>query len=64
MNTASLSTIPDTARYLGLSTEELEAVIDRGELPIVKPTHEPLIHEADLEAWLRRSLLGEPHERL
>jgi hypothetical protein len=57
--TASLSTIPDTASFLGLSVEELQKVIDRGSLPIVLPSTEPLIHEADLEAWLRRSMLGE-----
>jgi len=64
MNTAHLYTIPDTARVLGLSTEELEGVIDKGDLPVVPASEGILIHESDFEAWLRRSTLGEPHERL
>lgn len=64
---AFLSTIPDTAKYLGISEAELWAEIDRGRLPVIPPSDQMLIHDADLEDYLetrppratpRRGLLG------
>lgn len=52
---AHLSTVEDTARYLGLTVPELEAEISAGHLPIVPAHQAPLIHEADLEAFMARA---------
>jgi hypothetical protein len=66
---AYLSTIPDTAKYLGMTEVELQAEIDLGRLPVVPQSDQELIHDADLEDYLegrsprvarapRRGLLG------
>lgn len=55
---AHVFSVPNTAQYLGLTTEELEAVIESGLLPVIQPTDKVLIHEADLEAYVHSSLIA------
>lgn len=57
---ASVSTIPDTAAYLGMSTSELTTLIDHGELAVVHPHGQPMIHEADLEDFIGRGIRHRP----
>lgn len=60
MKDGMVSSIEATAEYLGLTTEELQSVIDAGRLRVVRPHTEPMIHEADLEAYMRESLKQGP----
>lgn len=63
MKAAWLYTVVGTAAYLGMSTEEFQALIDQGEVPVVPASSETLIHEADLEAYLKRQSIEPPAER-
>ena len=45
---AHVSRISDMAAYLGIPTEQLQAIIDRGDLRIVPASQEPLMRIGEL----------------
>lgn len=54
---ASCSTVPDLARYLGMTEPDLNEIIDAGELRVVPEYGQMVVHRADLEDFLTARLL-------
>lgn len=52
MRKACISSIRDTAEYLGIPESKLLALIDEGRIRVIPPTVTTSIHESDLRAFL------------
>lgn len=49
-----MTSLGDTARWLGVTDRELARLIESGQIRVVLPSIEIRIHAADLDAYLER----------
>lgn len=57
MRAAHVFRVEDIAGYYGVSEEEVRRLVEVGQIPVITPHSEMLVHEADLEAYLSTARL-------